>query len=193
MAKVSIALRGWRFDEEDVFDESGDFRPLNEVPDDVRVRLERLVALHDNPCHACWLTYGEEYAEQCNVARAVYGEPNAEVLVCDEHEVDFYYWYFEAGGERHRGTDEFADRFHEWFTAGNRAPDDYVGVEHVDTDPETLPDPWVPSQRELTVERERVVDLREYGGGEGRERSSVTAEGDDDLDLDGVDLDVDYR
>lgn len=203
MAKVSIALRGWRFDEEAVFDEDGDFRPLEDVPEEERVRLERLVAIHDNPCHACWLLYGEEHADQCNVARAVYGEPHAELLLCDDHEDDFYYWYFEDGGDEYRGTETFADRFHEWFAAGNTAPEGYEGVEHVDTSPESLPDPWIPSQRELTLEQERVVDLREYGDDDVPPRADPPEAGDEEgggdapdpveLDLDGVDLDVDYR
>ena len=36
---------------------------------------------------------------------------------------------------------EFKDRFHEWFADGNRAPEGYAGVEHVDTDPDAVPQP----------------------------------------------------
>ncbi|MFB6219782.1 MAG: hypothetical protein ABEH77_11530, partial [Halobacteriaceae archaeon] len=135
MGKVSIGLRGWRFDEESVFDEDGAFRPIDDIPEEERTRLLRLTTLLDRPCDACWLVHGDENVEQCDPPVAVYGEPTAEVLVCGDHEADFYYWYFEEGGRDHRGTEAFRDRFHEWFAAGHRAPDGYAGLDHVDTAP----------------------------------------------------------
>ena len=141
MGKVSIALRGWRFDEDEVFDENGDLRPVMEMSDATRERLVRLTVVAGQPCDACWLIHGDDNLRQCNVARVVYGEPLAEVVLCDGHEVDFFYWFREAGGSEYRGTDEFQDRFHEWFADGGRAPDGYAGVEHVDTDPDSIPEP----------------------------------------------------
>jgi len=96
-----------------------------------------------SPCHACWLIHGDAALEECNVARVVYGEPNAEVVTCDDHESDFLYWYRECGGSAHRGGASLQDAFHEWFETGGRAPDGCDADEHVDTDPETLPDPPV--------------------------------------------------
>ncbi|MFC7045954.1 hypothetical protein ACFQH6_11500 [Halobacteriaceae archaeon GCM10025711] len=172
MSKVSIGLRGWRFDEEEVFDDEGNFRPLQELPEDTRDRLVRLTLLVDKPCDACWLVHGDEHLDQCNVPQVVYGEPEAEVLVCADHESDFYYWFFEQGGEEHAGTREFREAFHEWFADGGRAPEGYVGVEHVETEPESLPDP------ETADPYDFVVDL------EDDER--------DRIDLKDVDLDADY-
>lgn len=139
MGKVSIALRGWRFDEEEVFDEAGDIRPLEELPEETRKRLIRLKVVAGEPCDCCWLLH--ERKADCNVARVVYGEPLSEVLLCAEHEKDFLYWFREDVGSMAKGEDNFADLFHEWFAAGNRAPDDYEGVDHVDTDPDELPTP----------------------------------------------------
>ena len=34
---------------------------------------------------------------------------------------------------------ELQDAFHEWFLDGGRAPDDYEGIEHVETDPMAVP------------------------------------------------------
>ena len=154
MAKVSIGLRGWRFDEEDVFDEAGNFRPLEEMPDDARRRLLRLTTLVNSPCDACWLIHGEEDIQKGNVARVVYGEPMAEVLLCPDHEIDFLYWYREEGGERYRGSEELQDAFHEWFDDGGRAPEGYGGVEHVDTDPEELPDPLTEPADDIDLDAE---------------------------------------
>ncbi|MFQ3318420.1 MAG: hypothetical protein ACI8UR_000311 [Natronomonas sp.] len=139
MGKVSIALRGWRFDEEEVFDETGDIRPLEEMSEETRKRLIRLRVVAGEPCDACWLT--TEKKADCNVARIVYGEPLSEVLLCPEHEQDFLYWFREDGGSLEKGESHFADTFHEWFAAGNRAPEEYGGVDHVDTDPDKLPAP----------------------------------------------------
>jgi hypothetical protein len=141
MSKVSIGLRGWRFEEADVFAEDGSFRPMNEMPPDTRTRLSRLTALVNRPCDACWLVHGDEDIQQCNPAAAVYGEPSAEVILCDIHEPDFVYWFREAGGATFRGTDDLEDAFYEWFIDGGRAPEGYGSVEHVETDPDELPAP----------------------------------------------------
>lgn len=164
MAKVSIGLRGWRFDEPDVFDANGDLRPLDEMPDDVATRLARLSALVGAPCDACWLIHGDDNLQACNVARIVYGEPMAEVVLCTTHEVDFLYWYREADGHTYRGDDELQDRFHEWFADGGRAPDTYEGIDHVDTAPADLPDPDVDPDK-LTIDQpeedKHRIDLRD--------------------------------
>jgi hypothetical protein len=168
MAKVSIGLRGWRFEESEVFTDAGEFKPLDEIPDDPRHRLIRLPILLDKPCDACYLEHGDEHVERCRQPTVVYGEPLAEVLVCDGHERDFLYWFREAGGREYVGDEEFADAFHEWYAGGNRAPEGYAGLEHVDTDPDELPDP--PDQQEIqrrieaTAERapeEDHIDIRE--------------------------------
>jgi len=139
MAKVSIALRGWRFDEAEVFDETGELRPLDELPEETRKRLVRLKFIADEPCNVCWLLHRDE--SECNTAEIVYGEPLNEVLLCNEHEADFLYWFREDVGKLAKGQDDFADLFHEWYAAGNRAPDGYGGVEHVDTEPDAVPKP----------------------------------------------------
>jgi hypothetical protein len=157
MAKVSIGLRGWRFDEEAVFDETGRFRPLAEMPRDVSNRVSRLSALVTSPCHACYLVHGEADVAACDVAEVVYGEPMAEVLLCADHERDFLYWYREAGGEALRGDPELRDAFHEWFADGGRAPEGYAGIEHVDTDPADLPEP--PDPDELSAGAACDLDL----------------------------------
>ena len=168
MAKVSIGLRGWRFEEREVFTDAGEFKPLDEIPDDPRHRLIRLPILLDKPCDACYLEHGDEQIERCRQPTVVYGEPLAEVLVCDSHEIDFLYWFREAGGRDLIGEDTFADAFHEWYAEGYRAPEGYGGLEHVDTDPDDLPDP--PDQQEIqrrieaTAERapeEDHIDIRE--------------------------------
>jgi hypothetical protein len=141
MGKVSIGLRGWRFEESDVFTEDGSFRPLEEMPADARRRLSRLTSLANRPCDACWLEYGEEEIEQANPAEVVYGEPMAEVLLCEDHEPDFVYWFREKGGSNHRGSDDLDDAFYEWCLEGGSAPGEYGSVTHVETDPEDLPDP----------------------------------------------------
>jgi len=147
MSKVSIGLRGWRFEESDVFTPDGEVRPLDEMPPDARERVLRLSALVGSPCNACWLIHGDENIAQCNVAEVVYGEPLAEVVLCADHEPDFLYWYREAGGSAYRGSEDLEDAFYEWFVDGNRAPADYAGMEHVETDPEAVPedDELIPS------------------------------------------------
>lgn len=162
MGKVSIGLRGWRFNEADIFTENGEFRPLEEMPREPRHRLMRLTVLSGNPCNACWLIHGDENLESCNVAEVVYGEPLSEVLLCSDHERDFLYWYQEAGGQAHRGEETFQDAFHEWFADGNRAPEWFEGIDHVETDPENLPDPPPPEQvAPEPPENEHRVDLRD--------------------------------
>ena len=197
MGKVSIALRGWRFEEEEVFAPDGRLRPLEEMPDDAAERLLRLPDLVGSPCDACWLVHGDEALEQCQVAQVVYGEPLAEVVLCDDHEDDFVYWYREAGGSAHRGEPELQDAFHEWFADGGRAPEGYEGVEHVDTDPQALPD--LPDDQSgaldmhLPDEKKERIDLEamEVHTGEDADRDGDDDEADDLDDLD-VDLTRDY-
>jgi len=188
MTKVSIGLRGWRFDEDEVFDGDGGYRPRSEMDDDTRERLERLPMLLDQPCDVCYLG-DEDDAEPA----AVYGEPGAEVLVCDDHEAAFYYWFLEAGGDEHEGSPALQDAFHEWVAAGNREPDWYEGPEHVETDPESLPDPGPDTSQVAVGEPVPVnVDLPED---EQAELHLVEAADDlaDGLDGDGdLDLDADY-
>ncbi|WP_135828481.1 hypothetical protein [Halorussus halobius] len=165
MGKVSIGLRGWRFEESDVFTENGEFKPTDEMPDDARKRLVRLQALVTAPCDACWLIHGDAGLDECNVADVVYGEPLAEVVLCADHEPDFLYWFAEAGGDRFKGQQELQDEFHEWFADGGRAPEGYAGVEHVETDPEDVPEPPEPDPEALNVdqpgEEQRRIDLRQ--------------------------------
>jgi hypothetical protein len=165
MTKISIGLRGWRFDESAVFTDGGEFRPLEEMPIDVRERLLRLNMLIDEPCDVCQLTIGAEDIGRCRPAAIVYGEPAHEVLVCDPHEPSFIYWYREAGGVELAGTDAFRSSFHQWIIAGNRAPPEYAGLEYVEEDPAAVPMPK--SIAELTDElnhrfadQRRRIDLR---------------------------------
>lgn len=164
MGKVSIGLRGWRFEEEEVFDGDGEFKELAAIPEETRLRLARLELLVTSPCQVCWLIHGDENIEECNVAQAVYGEPRAEVLVCDEHEPAFLYWFREADGDQYVGDDELKDAFHEWFADGGRAPGDYDGIEHVDTDPENVPEPSGVDFEEMKIEPPedgKEIDLRD--------------------------------
>ncbi|WP_276261117.1 hypothetical protein [Haloglomus litoreum] len=158
MGKVSIALRGWRFDEEEVFTEDGQLQSIDKVSEDTRDRLVRLSAVAGQPCHACWLIHGDENIQECNVARVVYGEPLHEVLLCNDHEPDFLYWYQEAGGSQYRGEAEaFEEAFQEWFADGNRAPEGFRGMEHVETDPDSVPQPE-PEVEQDTLE-EAIAEL----------------------------------
>ena len=162
MAKVSIGLRGWRFEEDAVFTEDGEFRPFEEIPEEDRVRLDRLQTLVTAPCSACWLIHGDEEIQKCNVASTVYGEPLSEVVLCNEHEVDFVYWFQEEGGDAFAGEDDFPHEFYEWFDGGGRAPESFGGIEHVETDPADVPEPTMPDTAELPdgpVPGERI-DLR---------------------------------
>jgi hypothetical protein len=199
MSKVSIGLRGWRFDEDEVFTDDGDVRPFDEMRDDTRRRLVRVGVLYRSPCDACWLIHGDDALDECNEATVVYGEPLSEVTVCDEHETDFLYWFREDGGIEHAETERFEDAFHEWFAAGNRAPDGYGSVEHVDTDPRNLPETAMPDAdeyddlgtREIVEQR---IDLREGEIEEAPDPRSDAADADaddgDDLDLEDADVDL---
>ena len=164
MAKVSIGLRGWRFDEAEVFAEDGSLRPVDEMDRDVARRVVRLSALVGSPCDACWLEHGDEGLDRCEAAAVVYGEPLAEVVLCGAHEADFLYWFREAGGDVHAGTDALQDAFHEWFLDGGRAPDGYAGLEHVSTDQAAVPTPPAIDQTAANVELPEAerhdIDLR---------------------------------
>jgi len=187
MSKVSVGLRGWRFDEDEIFTDEGLFKKLGEIPLDARQRLIRLVFLVEKPCDACRIQHGEDSLERAQQAAAVYGEPDGEVLLCDDHEADFIYWYQQAGGSDHRGEPEFADAFFGWFSDGGRAPDGFGAVEHVETDPEELPDPPdatdIQETLEANYERERI-DLKQYADDTDtdRDREQVAPEELDDLD-----------
>jgi hypothetical protein len=197
MAKVSIALRGWRFEEAEVFADDGRLRSFEEMPDDAAERIARLPELVGSPCDGCWLVHGEANLDQCEVATVVYGEPLAEVALCDDHENDFVYWYRERGGSDLRDEPELQDAFHEWFAGGGRAPEGYDGVEHVDTDPQDLPE--LPDDRtgaldmHLPDEEKRRIDLEEAEvyEGEDADRAEEDAPGTDLEDTD-VDLSTDY-
>jgi len=193
MAKVSIGLRGWRFEESEVFTDEGELKPFEEIPEEPRERLIRLTALVEEPCDACYLTYGEAEVARCAEAEIVYGEPLGEVLLCGDHEADFLYWFREAGGDAHRGETRLADRFHEWFADGGRAPDGYGGMDHVDDAPEGLPDPPDPreigARLEAEFEGERI-DIRAYGD-DAEESEDERLTGEDLADAD-VDLSTDY-
>jgi hypothetical protein len=165
MAKVSIGLRGWRFDEEDVFTPEGDVRPLDEMPADARERVLRLSALVGSPCDACWLIHGEENIEECNVAAVVYGEPLSEVVLCSTHEPEFLYWFREEGGSAYRGSGDLEDAFYEWFADGGRAPEGYGGLEHVETDPEDLPE--IPDPEEVRATCDARAGTEESGDATG--------------------------
>jgi hypothetical protein len=175
MAKVSIGLRGWRFDEETVFDAEGNLRSLEEIPPETRQRLARLTAVIGEPCDACWLIHGAENRRECNPARVVYGEPMGEVVVCDDHEADFVYWFREESGADFAGTTAMRDAFHEWFADGGRAPEDYAGIEHVDEEPDALPE--APDTSEGIPSLEEELDQMDE-----EEREAL------DLDLDDLDL-----
>lgn len=138
MGKVNVELRGWRFDESALFTDDGEMKALDELTYETRERLVRLDQIVGSPCHACWLIHGDD-RDACHDAAAVYGEPLSEVVLCEFHEPDFLYWFRECDGSDYRGDPELQDAFHEWFADGNRAPDGYEGVEHVDTDPADVP------------------------------------------------------
>jgi len=187
MAKVSIGLRGWRFDEAEVFTDDGGFRPLDDLDGDVRQRLVRLTYLQGKPCDACYLIHGEADKTRCNQATIVYGEPMEEVLLCTEHEADFLYWFREDSGADAAGTETFRDEFHEWFLAGNRAPEGYGGLDHVDTDPSGLPSPPDPAEinRRLNQNYEgerKKIDLK---------TGEITTV-DDEADTEDVDIGREY-
>ena len=158
MSKVSIGLRGWRFDEDDVFDANGEVHDIAELPEDTRNRLLRLQTLLDEPCNACWLIHGQKGIERCNRAQVVYGEPLAEVVLCNDHERHFVYWFREGGGSEYAGTATLQDGFHEWFADGNRAPEGYEGIDHVDRAPGDLPDPMAEESLEAVATQVAELD-----------------------------------
>lgn len=174
MGKVSIGIRGWRFDEATVFDERGELRPLEDIPEDERNRLVRLSAILGEPCDACWLRYGSEGLDAANPVEIVYGEPLAEVLLCADHEPDFLFWFRERDGSRFAGTATLPDRFHEWFDDGGRAPEGYAGIEHVDEAPDRLPE--AREQGGIEAVEQEVAGMDEA------ERAAL------DLDLDDLDV-----
>ena len=178
MAKVSIGLRGWRFDEDAVLTDDGELRRVEEMDPEVRERVLRLQRLVESPCDACWLIHGDEEIHRCRVAQAVYGEPFEEVVLCDEHEPHFLYWFREAGGRDLAGTEDFEDGFHEWFLDGGRAPEGYAGVEHVELDPENVP--------AFDGEDDTEFDADDEDGVAGDAGAADEDELDDDLDL-GID------
>lgn len=175
MAKVSIGLRGWRFDEDAVFDDNGNLKPLVEMPEDTRERILRLTALVGEPCDACYLEHGEADIEQCNVGSIVYGEPMGEVLLCDAHESDFLFWFREAGGRDLAGEPELANAFQGWFDDGGRAPAGYSGLDHVEEAPDRVPAPDPDGYQSLETELEAMDDAQ---------REAL------DVDLSDLDLDL---
>ncbi|MFW5911722.1 MAG: hypothetical protein ACOCQV_03180 [Halolamina sp.] len=189
MAKVSVGLRGWRFDEDEVFTDDGEWAPLSEMSDDTRNRLLRLGLLMDQPCDACYLEHGEEEKRRANPAAIVYGEPGDEVLLCEDHESDFLYWFREAGGSDRMGEEEFRDAFHEWFVADNRAPDGYGPDEHVEEAPDELPN--LPTPEEAQRRLEQAVDYEEKRY-DLRAPESDDDDAGDEIDVSDLDLDTDY-
>ena len=153
MGKVSIGLRGWRFDEEAVFAADGTVKPLANMNADARERIVRLSAMMGDPCDACYLRHGDEDIERCNPARAIYGEPLGEVLLCDDHEADFVYWFQKEGGKRLAGERELQSRFHEWFADGGRSPEGFE-LEHVEEDPGDVPEAPDPDEELPGLEAE---------------------------------------
>lgn len=189
MAKVSVGLRGWRFDEEEVFTDDGEWAPLDEMSDDTRNRLLRLGMLLDQPCDACYLEHGEKAKQQANPAAIVYGEPGDEVLLCEHHEADFLYWFREAGGSDRTGEEQFRDLFHEWFAAGNRAPEEYGPDEHVEEAPESLPNLPTPEEAQRRLEDAADYEEKRYDLRVPESDDEGAAE---DLDMDDLDLDTEY-
>jgi len=153
MGKVSIGLRGWRFDEEAVFADDGTIRPLANMDAETRERIVRLSAMMGEPCDCCYLIHGEEEVRRCNPAQAIYGEALGEVLLCDDHEAEFVYWFQEEGGKRHAGERELKDRFHQWFVDGGRAPEGFE-LEHVEEDPDGVPEAPDPEEELPGLEEE---------------------------------------
>ncbi|GAB7095560.1 hypothetical protein JCM30237_27140 [Halolamina litorea] len=191
MAKVSVGLRGWRFDEEEVFTDDGEWAPLDEMSDDTRNRILRLGMLLDQPCDACYLEHGEEYRKRAKAAAIVYGEPGDEVLLCESHESDFLYWFRETGGSDLTGEEEFRDSFHEWFAAGNRAPEGYGPDEHIEESPESLPNLPTPEEAQRRLEEAAEYEEKRY---DLRDPDQVDGDAgeEEDLDMEGLDLDTEY-
>ena len=175
MSKVNIGLRGWRFDEDAVFDDEGKIRPIGTMDPDARDRILRLVERIDDPCDACWLEAGPDNVEACDPAEVIYGEPRGEVVLCGDHERDFVYWFRNEVDDDLVGHPELGDAFHEWFADGGRAPDSFPPLEHVDEAPDEVPEAKDPF--------EEMPGLEE-------ELQSLDEEELDALDVDLGDLDV---
>ncbi|MFB6193679.1 MAG: hypothetical protein ABEI75_01320 [Halobaculum sp.] len=183
MGKVSVGLRGWRFDEDAIFTADGDWKPLESMPEDTRHRLVRLQVVIGNPCDACYLIHGESEIRRCNEATVVYGEPLDELLVCDDHEADFLYWFREQGGRELAGEETFTDAFHEWFDDGGRAPDGYAGLEHVERAPDDLPD--LPDPQDVYDRESELLDEHDLPDtDDATDGSDATDESDGELNLD---------
>ncbi len=189
MAKVSVGLRGWRFDETELFTGDGNWKPLDDLPADTRDRILRLGLLVDQPCDACYLVHGEADKQRCTPAAIVYGEPGDEVLLCDDHEGDFLYWFREDEGSDLAGEERFRDEFHEWVAAGNRAPDGYGPDEHVEQAPDELPDLPTPEEAQRRLEESTEYEDVRY---DMRDAADWGDDAEEPLDLDGVDLDTEY-
>lgn len=189
MAKVSVGLRGWRFDEDELFTGDGNWNPLDELPADTRDRILRLGLLVDQPCDACYLVHGEAEKQQCTPAAIVYGEPGDEVLLCDDHEGEFLYWFRELGGSDHAGEERFRDEFHEWFAGDNRAPEGYGPDDHVEQAPDELPDLPSPEEAQRRLEESTEYEDVRY---DMREAADWGDDAEEPVDLDGVDLDTEY-
>lgn len=154
MGKVNIGLRGWRFDEDVVFDSDGRIRPIGNMDEDTRARILRLTERVTDPCDACWLIHGEEHVEECTPAAVIYGEPRGEVVLCDDHERDFVFWFRNVADEDLIGEPELGDAFHQWFMDGGRAPESFPPLEHVDEDPDGVPEAPDPFEEMPGLEEE---------------------------------------
>lgn len=175
MAKVNIGLRGWRFEEDEVFDDDGTVKPLGTMDEDTRARVLRLTERLTDPCDACWLEFGQDDVTKCTQAEVIYGEPRGEVILCREHEADFVYWFRQVAEEAVIGTVELQDAFHAWFHDGGRAPAEFASLEHVDSDPDAVPEAPDPYEEMPGLEDELAeIDDEEL----------------EDLDVDLEDLDV---
>lgn len=200
MGKVSVGLRGWRFEEAEVFTPDGDWKPLDNMPRDARHRLVRLQVVIGNPCDACYLLHGEANKRRCREASVVYGEPLDEVVLCDDHEADFLFWFRERGGRAIAGDEGFSDAFHEWFDDGGRAPDGYAGLDHVERAPDELPDLPDPQEvydreAELLEDHESPTSDRAPTDGRADSTDDATSEPTDDEPsdpIDDLDLDREY-
>ena len=154
MGKVNIGLRGWRFDEDAVFDDEGKIRPLGTMDPDARDRVLRLAERVNDSCDACWIVHGEENAEEHSPAEVIYGEPRGEVVLCSDHERDFVYWFRREADDDLIGHPELGDAFHEWFMDGGRAPEEFPPLEHVDESPEEVPEAKDPFEEMPGLEAE---------------------------------------
>jgi len=196
MAKVSVGLRGWRFDEEEIFTDDEELKPLDEIPEEPRERLVRLVSLVEEPCDVCYLEHGEAEVHRCNQAEIVYGEPKGEVLLCPEHEPNLIYWFRGGGRQRARRRPRVRRPLPRVGRRGQRGPGWVRPVEHVEEDPDGLPD--LPDQQDI---QERVeqdfdgdrIDILELAGEtDDEEEGTADKLTEDDLAESGVNLSTDY-